>query len=133
MNSELGRLASYIRFPVTVSRLRPTRLSRLGFYYDDATNCVVCHRCRFSADLTSVHDEHDLQRRHHQQSPTCRDDSDVSPETRDVIASRDLPTESDDAHPHATPSPRSIDARQFFSFINPSVREYIVYVFFFQN
>ena len=74
MESELVRLATYSSFPLADSRLYPSRLSRLGFHYDAATTHVVCHRCRFRADLRSVDDEQDLHRRHHQQSPVCRDD-----------------------------------------------------------
>jgi len=88
MESELVRLASYMSFPLTQSRLCPSRLSRLGFHYDSTSDSVVCHRCRFSADLRSIDDDIDLNRRHHQQSTVCRHDP---PDPRDlVLASRDV-------------------------------------------
>ena len=106
MQSELFRLSTFSSFPQTLNRLYPSRLSRLGFYFNVDTGCLVCHRCEFSADLTSVDDERDLHRRHYQQSTICQ----PPPETRDVIGSRDRPTDVADAWPPAT----STDAGEFF-------------------
>jgi len=104
MEAELVRLATYSSFPIRVSRLYPSRLSRLGFYYNSATSCIVCHRCHFSTDLKAVDDERDLDQRHYQQSPICRSETDSPTETRDVTASRDLPTRHADSLPRATTS-----------------------------
>ena len=112
MESELLRLATYSSFSMTDSRLYPSRLSRLGFHYDESTSCVVCHRCQFNVDLQSLDDERDLHRRHHRQSTICRD---APPETRDVIASRDLPTEQVDALPPRTQSPGATDFSEFLT------------------
>ena len=92
MESELVRLSTYSSFPVAVTGLWPSRLSRLGFHYDAVSGCVVCHRCRFNVQLPTVADHRDLDRRHQQQSPICRRTTPPPPETRDRVTSRDQPT-----------------------------------------
>ena len=108
MQSELFRLATFSSLPMTASRLYPSRLSRLGFYYNAEAGCFVCHRCSFSADVASVDDERDLHQRHLQQSTICHSD---------VMASRDLPTFAGSARPPTM----STDAGKLFCIVTVEI------------